>query len=192
MISAVLGQRFRKNLTNLKKVKFGSETPILSFLVLINLSFLPISQSSVGWFSKTRQEYLIAGSQVYRKGEKSDKSLVENSNNRLWRKLKFPITVIIGAKWTQTHSQRNYFTILCGIFVEDIHWLCMAIPRSFQSLSSGFMSVSWMPVEPLSGQYIQGNNSLRGGGTPQFLSCSFERIPMTIGICRESGRDRFS
>ena len=50
MISAVLGQRLRKNLTNLKKVKFGSETPTLSFFAIINLSFLPNTQSSLGWF----------------------------------------------------------------------------------------------------------------------------------------------
>ena len=65
------------NPPNLKNWNFGSETPTLPFFVLINLSFLPISRSSVGKFSKPRQESLIVGSQVYKKGKESHKNLVE-------------------------------------------------------------------------------------------------------------------
>ena len=77
------GPKIWKNPPNLKNWNFGSETPTLPFFAPLNLSFLPISRSPVGQFSKPRQESLMLGSQLYRKGEKSHKNLVEKSKKGL-------------------------------------------------------------------------------------------------------------
>ena len=82
MILSVFGKNLEK-FPKFEKMEFGSETPALPFFVLKNLSFLPNTSLSKGQFSKPRQESLIVGSQVYRKGEKSHKNLVEKSKKGL-------------------------------------------------------------------------------------------------------------
>ena len=79
-------------------IENDSLKPMIWHFHIKNCAIFPIARPCVDRFSKSRQEFAVAGSHLFRNGQTFEKSWPKSGKNSPWIKNEFPMTLIAGAK----------------------------------------------------------------------------------------------